>query len=103
MNINPITKTDYPDPDVIRVGDTYYMISTTMYFMPGGVILRSYDLVNWEIATYIFDKLDDTASERLEGDETNYGKGMWAMEGNLTSVRLTKGNSFTSPTNRQRS
>lgn len=78
MNINPITKTDYPDPDIIRVGDTYYMISTTMYFMPGGVILRSYDLANWEIATYIFDKLDDTASERLEGDETNYGKGMWA-------------------------
>ena len=49
-----------------------------MYFMPGGVILRSYDLANWEIATYIFDKLDDTDSERLEGDETNYGKGMWA-------------------------
>ena len=78
MNANPITKTDYPDPDVIRVGDTYYMISTTMYYMPGGVILRSYDLVNWEIVTYIFDKLDNTSSERLEGVESNYGKGMWA-------------------------
>lgn len=78
MNLNPITKTDYPDPDVIRVGDTYYMISTTMYFMPGGVILKSYDLINWEIETYLFDKLDDTACERLEGDESNYGKGMWA-------------------------
>ena len=44
---------DYPDPDVIRVDDTYYMISTTMHFMPGGVILRSYDLVNWEIALCI--------------------------------------------------
>jgi len=78
MNLNPITKTDYPDPDVIRVGDTYYMISTTMYFMPGGVILKSYDLINWEIETYLFEKLDDTSSERLEGDESNYGKGMWA-------------------------
>lgn len=78
MNTNPITKMDYPDPDVIRVGDTYYMISTTMYYMPGGVILRSFDLINWEIVTYIFDKLDDTASERLEGTESNYGKGMWA-------------------------
>ncbi len=78
MNINPITKTDYPDPDVIRVDDTYYMISTTMYYMPGGVILRSYDLVNWEIATYIFDELDGTDSEKLLGDESNYGKGMWA-------------------------
>ena len=37
--INPITKTDYPDPDVIRVGDTFYMVSTTMYFFPGGEIL----------------------------------------------------------------
>lgn len=76
--INPITKTDYPDPDVIRVDDAYFMISTTMYFFPGGVILRSFDLVNWEIYSYIFDKLDDTPSERLEGNENNYGKGMWA-------------------------
>lgn len=41
MQINPITRMDYPDPDVIRVEDTYYMISTTMHFYPGGVILRS--------------------------------------------------------------
>lgn len=34
-SVNPITKLDYPDPDVIRVEDTYYMVSTTMYFMPG--------------------------------------------------------------------
>ena len=76
--INPITKTDYPDPDIIRVDDTYYMVSTTMYFMPGGVILRSYDLVNWEIVTYLFDKLDGSPEERLDGDLGNYGKGMWA-------------------------
>ena len=35
MNVNPITRLDYPDPDVIRVEDTYYMVSTTMHFMPG--------------------------------------------------------------------
>ena len=29
MNVNPITRLDYPDPDVIRVEDTYYMVSTT--------------------------------------------------------------------------
>lgn len=77
-NINPITKTDYPDPDVIRVGDTYYMISTTMYYMPGGVILKSYDLVNWEIESYVFDKLDDPVSGVLGENESYYGKGMWA-------------------------
>lgn len=77
-DINPIIKTDYPDPDVIRVGDTYYMASTTMYFMPGGAIMRSYDLVNWEIASYVFDSIDDSPAERLEREFSNYGGGMWA-------------------------
>ena len=48
MNVNPITRLDYPDPDVIRVEDTYYMASTTMHFMPGCEILQSFDLVHWE-------------------------------------------------------
>ena len=76
--INPITKLDYPDADVIRVEDTYYMVSTTMHFMPGCEILRSYDLVNWEHATYLYDVLDSTPGQRLEGDENIYGRGMWA-------------------------
>ena len=86
MQINPITRTDYPDPDVIRVGDTYYMVSTTMYFYPGGAILRSYDLKNWEIAGYVYDKLDSTPEQRLEGNKNSYGKGMWAA-----SFRYYKG------------
>lgn len=77
-NINPILKADYPCPDVIRVGDTYYMASMTVHFCPGGVILRSYDLVNWEIAGYVFDKLDGTPEQRLEGEKTNYSHGMWS-------------------------
>ena len=75
---NPITGMDFPDPDVIRVGDTYYMISTTMHFFPGGQILRSYDLIHWEICSYIYDSLEHTPGETLEGDETIYGHGMWA-------------------------
>lgn len=77
---------DYPDPDVIRVDDTYYMISTTMYFMPGGEILRSYDLLNWEHVSYVFDKLDSTSAQRLSGKENIYGQGMWAA-----SIRYHKG------------
>lgn len=81
MNIikgtNPLTRLDYPDPDVIRVGDTYYMASTTMYFMPGCVILRSYDLINWEYCTHVYDKLEDTPRENLDGAHA-YGCGMWA-------------------------
>ena len=75
---NPLTKMDYPDPDVIRVNDTYYMVSTTMYFMPGGVLLRSYDLINWEICSYIYDTLEHTPGERLEEEQTVYSHGMWA-------------------------
>ncbi len=77
-DINPLTGLDYPDPDVIRVNDTYYMISTTMYFMPGAEILRSYDLRNWEHAAYVYETLDSTPGQRLENDENIYGKGMWA-------------------------
>lgn len=75
---NPIIYSDYPDADVIRVEDTYYMVSTTMHFMPGGVILRSYDLIHWEIASYVYDSLDDTPGQRLVDGKGIYGKGMWA-------------------------
>ena len=85
-NVNPLTRMDYPDPDVIRVEDTYYMVSTTMHFMPGCEILRSYDLVNWEHVSYVYDYLDGTPGQRLEGDAQIYGKGMWAA-----SLRYHKG------------
>ena len=83
---NPLTGMDYPDPDVIRVGDTYYMISTTMHFFPGGVILRSFDLIHWEICSYVYETLEHTPGEILEGDQTIYGHGMWAA-----SLRHHKG------------
>lgn len=74
----PLIPMDYPDPDVIRVEDTYYMVTTTMHFMPGCEILRSYDLVNWEHLTYVYDVLDCTPKQTLQGEENAYGKGMWA-------------------------
>ena len=75
---NPLTGMDYPDPDVIRVNDTYYMISTTMHFFPGAVILKSYDLIHWEFCSYVFDALESTTGEIMEGTENIYGHGMWA-------------------------
>lgn len=77
-DINPITRLDYPDADVIRVEDTYYMVSTTMHFMPGCEILRSYDLRNWEHAAYVYDRLDSTAGQKLLDEKGIYGQGMWA-------------------------
>ena len=68
--INPILHQDWSDPDVCQVGDYYYMTASSFNYMPGLPILRSQDLVNWEIigaALY---------SYPLEGVE--HGRGVWA-------------------------
>lgn len=75
---NPVIYSDFPDVDVIRVDDAYYMISTTMHFMPGGIILRSYNLKDWEIASRVFDAHEDYPAARLERGQNIYGSGMWA-------------------------
>jgi len=69
---------DIPDPDVIFHDGYYYLITTTMHFFPGGEILRSKDLKTWEHFSYVFDRLESTPAQRLEGDAYIYGKGMWA-------------------------
>ena len=74
---NPMLWADVPDPDVIRVGDTYYLVSTTMHLMPGAPIMTSKDLKNWETVGYIFDRLTDSPKyDLLNG--TAYGRGQWA-------------------------
>ena len=73
-----IIPADFPDLDVIRVDDTYYMVSTTMHYMPGCVILRSYNLVDWEHAAYVYDELEATPGQTLKDNKGVYGKGMWA-------------------------
>ncbi|MCH5338271.1 MAG: family 43 glycosylhydrolase [Acetatifactor sp.] len=91
VKYKPIIGADYPDPEVIRVDDTYYMLSTTMHFLPGAVILRSYDLINWEIASYVFDTFEGTEEARLDHERSNYGSGMWAG-----SMRMHKGRFYLS-------
>ncbi|MBR2776988.1 MAG: glycoside hydrolase 43 family protein [Prevotella sp.] len=82
---NPMLWADVPDPDVIRVGDTFYLVSTTMHLMPGAPVMASKDLKNWETVGYIFDKLTDSPKyDLLEG--TAYGRGQWA-----TSLKYHKG------------
>jgi arabinoxylan arabinofuranohydrolase len=74
---NPILYADIPDPDIIRVGGDYYMISTTMHLMPGAPIMHSKDLIHWQIIRYVFDELKDSPSYDLEGGSV-YGQGQWA-------------------------
>jgi beta-xylosidase len=75
---NPVIYADVPDIAMIRVGDTYYMSSTTMHMSPGLPIMKSKDLVNWELVGYAYDTLGDNEALRLENGRNAYGAGSWA-------------------------
>ncbi|WP_226037463.1 glycoside hydrolase family 43 protein [Aquibacillus saliphilus] len=75
---NPILTVDVPDPDVIRVGEVFYMSSTTMHMNPGVPIMKSYDLLDWEIVNYVYDVLADDNEQTLNNGKNEYGKGSWA-------------------------
>ena len=75
---NPVIYSDVPDLDVIRVEDNYYMVSTTMHLSPGMPIMKSKDLVNWEIVNYCYDILDDSDELSLRNGKEAYGDGTWA-------------------------
>ncbi|MDT0688784.1 glycoside hydrolase 43 family protein [Salegentibacter sp. F188] len=75
---NPIIHADVPDISIIRVGENYYMSSTTMHMSPGVPIMKSTDLVNWEIINYAYDTLGDENALELENGENAYGAGSWA-------------------------
>ena len=76
---NPLFYDEFSDPDVIRVGDDYYLAGTTMHSVPGLVILHSKDLVNWENISYCFDRFDFPEDRfALKNHEEIYGQGIWA-------------------------
>ena len=75
---NPVIWADVPDVAVIRVGDTYYMSSTTMHMSPGLPIMKSKDLVNWEMLNYAYDRLVENKAMNLENGRNCYGRGSWA-------------------------
>jgi len=75
---NPLIAADFPDPDVIRVGDTYYMVSTTMHHFPGATILKSKDLVNWNYCAQPLTQLSTTDRYQLLNGQNAYAAGMWA-------------------------
>ena len=74
---NPVIFGDFPDPDVIRVGDVYYMSTTTMHIFPGATILKSYDLVNWSYCANPLESIENSNGYNLIGGN-RYGHGQWA-------------------------
>lgn len=83
---NPLIFADVPDLSMIRVGDTYYMSSTTMHMSPGVPIMKSKDLVNWQLIGYAHDTLANLDELNLTNGKSTYGRGSWA-----SSIRYHKG------------
>ena len=78
---NPIIFSDYSDPDVIRVKDDFYMVSSSFNCTPVIPVLHSKDLVHWTIIAHVSENLPST-----EFDRPQHGKGCWAP-----SIRFYKG------------
>lgn len=76
---NPLIYADVPDLSMIRVGNAYYMSSTTMHVNPGVPIMKSTDLVNWKLVNYAYETLeDDNDRINLDNGKNDYGRGSWA-------------------------
>ncbi len=74
---NPPLYADYPDPDIIRVGEDYYFATTTFANSPGLTILHSLDLVNWEIVSHVVPRLDGREQYDLKNGSA-YRAGIFA-------------------------
>ena len=70
---NPIIWADYSDPDVIRFGEEFYMTASSFNCVPALPLLRSTDLVNWEIINYAVKRFPDSYFDRVQ-----HGNGVWA-------------------------
>jgi xylan 1,4-beta-xylosidase len=75
---NPLFYDEFSDPDMIRVGEDYYLAGTTMHAVPGVVVLHSKDLVNWEFLSYAMPRFDIGEEFDLVNGKEAYGQGIWA-------------------------
>ena len=70
---NPILPTDLSDPDVIRVGEKYYMVASDFHFL-GMQILASDEMINWHVVTQLYDRFNFPGWDTME----HYSGGSWA-------------------------
>ena len=75
---NPVINADYPDPDIIRVGKDYYMVSSSFVAMPGIPVCHSRDLINWRIIGHAYDSITFRPQYRMEDEKTAYSRLCWA-------------------------
>lgn len=75
---NPILWADVPDTSLMRAGKTYYMSSTTMHMVPGVPVMKSENLIDWQMCGYACKHLSDKKEMALEDGKSAYGQGTWA-------------------------
>jgi len=76
---NPVLYADYSDPDVIRVGDDFYMTASSFNCVPGLPVLHSKDLINWKIVNYALRSFYMEGVEPADFfDKAQHGRGVWA-------------------------
>ncbi|HEY5508147.1 MAG TPA: glycoside hydrolase 43 family protein [Paludibacter sp.] len=75
---NPVLAGDYSDPDIIRVGNDYYGISSTLEESPGMIVIHSKDLVNWEIIGHVVADISQLSSELNWNSMKGYDQGVYA-------------------------
>ncbi|MCI8726889.1 MAG: glycosyl hydrolase 43 family protein [Hungatella sp.] len=81
MYRNPVLYGDFSDPDVVRVGDDFYMVASSFTYLPGVPLLHSKDLVHWEIINHCVSRLPFEKYDR-----PSHGSGTWAP-----SIRFHEG------------
>lgn len=86
---NPVIYQDLADIDIFRVNDTFYYSASTMHYSPGAPILRSYNLVDWEMIGHSAPELNFGDKYYLDGSGSAYVNGIWA-----SSMRYRESNSL---------
>jgi len=70
-----VLRGDYPDPSVVKIGDTYWASATTSNWAPAYPILQSKDLINWKTTSHVFTKLPPWADYYFWAPEISYENG----------------------------
>ena len=87
--LEPTVWADIPDMSICRRGDTYYMTSTTMHFNPGIPVMVSTNLVDWSIASYCYETIENREKDNLENGKNDYKHGTWA-----SSIRYNEADGY---------
>jgi len=76
---NPVIFADYPDPDIIRVGADFYMVSSSFHHAPGVPVCHSRDLVNWRVIGHAYERLPESnPAYSMQDGKVAYRGGSWA-------------------------